>query len=68
MTAINFPDSPVSGDTYNAAGKTWLYNGTSWTLVGVSTAAPSNFFNLDGGKAATIYGGLTSINGGGATG
>jgi hypothetical protein len=31
--ALNFPDSPASGDTYAAGGKTWSYNGTRWTLI-----------------------------------
>jgi len=31
--AIDFPNSPVASDTYSASGKTWLYNGTSWTLL-----------------------------------
>ena len=66
--AIDFTNSPTSQQNFSSGGKNWVYNGTSWTLVGVSTAAPSNFFNLDGGKAATTYGGITSINGGGATG
>lgn len=33
--AINFPDSPASGDTFEASGKKWLYNGDAWILQGV---------------------------------
>lgn len=66
--AIDFPNSPSVNDVFNAAGKQWLYNGSSWTLVGVSTAGPGNSYNLDGGVAATVYGGITNLNGGGATG
>jgi hypothetical protein len=31
--ALNFPDSPASGDTFAAGGKTWSYNGTRWVLI-----------------------------------
>ena len=47
MAAIDFPNSPSTNDTFTTAGKTWLYNGVSWTLVGVSTA------NLQGETGAT---------------
>lgn len=33
--AIDFPDSPVNGDTFDASGKKWLYNGNVWVLQGV---------------------------------
>jgi len=68
MAAIDFPNSPSTNDTFTTAGKTWLYNGVSWTLVGVSTAVSLNSYNLDGGKASTTYGGVTNISGGSATG
>jgi hypothetical protein len=28
--ALNFPDSPTVGDTYTAAGRTWVWDGTTW--------------------------------------
>jgi hypothetical protein len=28
--AINFPNSPTVGDTFTAADKTWIWNGTAW--------------------------------------
>jgi hypothetical protein len=28
--AINFPDSPAEDDTFTAAGRSWLYDGTTW--------------------------------------
>jgi hypothetical protein len=68
MAAIDFPNSPSTNDLFNASGKTWLYNGVSWTLVGVSTSVSLNSYNLDGGKATTVYGGITNISGGSATG
>lgn len=36
--AIDFPNSPTSGDTFTVDGKTWEFNGTSWDIV-VSTAS-----------------------------
>lgn len=63
---INFPDSPQNADTFNAAGKNWVYNGNVWVLVGVSTLPIGGSLNLDGGTASSTYGGITAINGGGA--
>jgi len=36
MAAIDFPNAPANGDVFVAAGKTWVYNGTSWALRNVS--------------------------------
>lgn len=30
---LDFPNSPAANSTYTDAGKTWVYNGTSWTLI-----------------------------------
>ena len=43
MAAIDFPSSPATNDTFNSAGRTWLYNGTAWTLITLTqTVIPSN--------------------------
>jgi len=63
---LDFPDSPTNNATYNASGKTWLYNGTAWVLVGVSTALPVVSYNADGGTASSVYGGVIVLDGGGA--
>jgi len=34
--ALDFPNSPSVNDSFNAGGKTWVYNGTKWVLLGVS--------------------------------
>lgn len=34
--AIDFPNSPTSGDLYTAGGKTWQWNGTFWSAYGTS--------------------------------
>lgn len=31
--AIDFPNSPAINDAFTSGAKTWLYNGTSWTLL-----------------------------------
>lgn len=32
--AIDFPGTPVAGDEFSAAGKTWEYSGSYWAIVG----------------------------------
>ena len=34
--ALDFPNSPSVNDSFSAGGKTWVYNGTKWVLLGVS--------------------------------
>ena len=36
--AIDFPSSPITGDTYTVNNKTWEFNGVSWDIV-VSTVS-----------------------------
>jgi hypothetical protein len=41
--AIDFPNSPATNDSYTSGGRTWLYNGTAWTLLTLTqTIIPSN--------------------------
>jgi len=37
--AIDFPASPVSGDTYSFGGRTWRFNGTGWERLGTAATA-----------------------------
>ena len=64
--AIDFPNSPASQQNFSSGGKTWVYNGDAWTLIGVTTIPLGNSFNLDGGTASSNYGGGSAINGGSA--
>ena len=34
--ALDFPNSPTNNQSFSAGGKTWIYNGTKWVLLGVS--------------------------------
>lgn len=31
--ALNFPDSPVTGDVFTSGTRNWTYNGSSWSLA-----------------------------------
>lgn len=66
--AINFPDSPVTGQTFTASNRTWTYNGSSWvgdysstgnadTLDGIDS---SQFLRSDANDITT--GTITSTN------
>jgi hypothetical protein len=39
MADINFPSSPLVGDTYTVNNKTWTWNGTSWTGSGGTSSS-----------------------------
>jgi hypothetical protein len=54
MAAIDFPNSPSTNDTFSVAGKTWIYNGVSWTLVASNYIAEPSTSSLDGGTPQTI--------------
>jgi hypothetical protein len=33
VPAINFPDSPTSGQVFTAANKSWTYDGSKWIIT-----------------------------------
>jgi hypothetical protein len=33
MAALDFPNSPTTGQTFTANGTTWQYNNTRWEVV-----------------------------------
>lgn len=39
MVAIDFPNSPIVGDTVTASGNTWSWDGVSWNLLRVAAGA-----------------------------
>ena len=44
--AINFPDSPTSGDIYTVNGKKWQWDGTTWNVV-TSVGATNSLSDTD---------------------
>lgn len=46
MTAIDFPNSPTTNQTFTAGGVTWRYDGTKWGIDAVS--GPSYVTSLPG--------------------
>lgn len=46
--AINFPDTPTTGQTYTVGSVTWTYDGEKWAGVASITG------NLAGGSAGTL--------------
>lgn len=41
--ALDFPNSPSTNQTYSESGKTWIWNGSRWTLL-----SPAAFTLADG--------------------
>ena len=42
--ALNFPDSPSSGDQYTSGGTTWEFDGTVWNVVPAQVQVNVNTF------------------------
>lgn len=59
--AIDFPNSPAIGDTYTVGNKTWLWDGSTWTIASQMTFIG---VNIDGGTPSSNYGGGSLIDGG----
>lgn len=64
MTAIDFPNDPAIDDTFTVSDITWKWNGETWRSLGTIPEELNG--NLDGGKANTVYGGISPIVGGNA--
>jgi hypothetical protein len=64
MTAIDFPNDPDVDDTYTVGDVTWVWTGDVWKSLGTLPEEVNG--NLDGGKANTVYGGISPILGGNA--
>lgn len=45
--AISFPASPDTGDLFEAAGRTWIYDGSSWRLTPVGQAGSTERFRWE---------------------
>lgn len=58
---IDFPASPATGDYYSYDQRTWKWNGSGWILVSSGNLVQ----NIDGGGPDSVYGGISSVDGGG---
>jgi len=68
------PSSPAEGDNWfnSETGQSFIYYDSYWVELGVGPAGPQGpagdpYGNIDGGNAASTYGGLLSITGGSAS-
>jgi hypothetical protein len=69
---IDFPNNPISGQTYSYAGQQWEYNGVAWNkIITADIANDSNaLYGISGSIYASnlatglLYGGILSINSG----
>lgn len=52
--AISFPSNPAVGQEYEAAGKTWVWTGSTWDAIGVSGGA--------GGGGGGFYVNVVNVN------
>lgn len=48
MAAIDFPNSPTSGDVFTVGSRSWKWNGTAWTSNNVTISATSPITYTDG--------------------
>ena len=51
--AINFPNNPNPNDTWSEAGKTWLWDGTSWKLTSTTASGTTYDLTASDGSVAT---------------
>jgi hypothetical protein len=57
---IDFPSSPSVGDVLYVDSRSWQWTGYSWD------ASINTYGNMDGGKADSLYGGISPVVGGSA--
>ena len=64
MASLNFPSSPTLGQTYVTGGKTWSWNGTSWTGVPAATVVgPTGDSGYSGISGFSGYSGISGYSG-----
>jgi hypothetical protein len=67
--AVDFPNNPISGQTYSYAGQQWEYNGVAWDKLIIADDANA-LYGISGSIYASnlatglLYGGIISINAG----
>jgi hypothetical protein len=63
MSFIDFPTSPVTGNTYIFNGKLWEYNGSAWALLGNAFAGPVGLQGIQGIQGTQGMQGFNGIQG-----
>ena len=63
MTAIDFPNSPSTGTSFSASGKTWTYNGSVWVLNPRTASKTAYDIAVENGFVGTESQWLTSLEG-----
>ena len=51
---LDFPNSPITNEVFTSAGKTWQWNGTSWTLVSIAMSISVNTIDTESDGAVSI--------------
>lgn len=44
--AIDFPNSPTTGDTHTVGNRTWRWDGEKWLVVDKNTASADYIYDL----------------------
>lgn len=52
--AIDFPNNPSLNDTFESGGRTWKWDGTSWTLIYIATTAHAATHSANGTDPVSI--------------
>jgi len=62
------PASPSAGNLWfeSDTGRTFIYYDSYWTEVGAVSTGEVNSYNMDGGQANSVYGGIAALTGGSA--
>jgi hypothetical protein len=63
MTAVDFPNSPTTGQSFSAGGKTWTYDGSTWNLVPGTASKSAYVIAVENGFTGTESQWLASLVG-----
>jgi hypothetical protein len=63
MTTVDFPNSPTTGTSFSAGGKTWTYDGSTWNLVPGTASKSAYVIAVENGFTGTEAEWLASLVG-----